>query len=179
MKMTNGIINLGNRIIDDNGNVVYFTDSLIEMLYNGEIPSEILYPQDDPDVVAFNKFSYENLDDIYYTLPTSIKTTQERKEDWFYPDRYDEINLYEYFEKLIDNNDLQKNRIYQEINLYKEKGFEKFLRFCIFLSDKIKENDWVIGVGRGSSCASYLLFLLKIHLVDSLKYNLDIKEFLK
>ena len=66
-----------------------------------------------------------------------------------------------------------------EIQLYEEKGFDKFLRFCIFLSEKIEENGWVIGVGRGSSCASYLLYLLKIHLVDSIKYNLDIKEFLK
>ena len=52
------IINLGNRIIDEQGNVVYFTDSLIELLYNGEIPSEILFPQEDIDVIAFNKHSY-------------------------------------------------------------------------------------------------------------------------
>ena len=70
-------------------------------------------------------------------------------------------------------------RIVMEIQLYEEKGFDKFLRFCIFLSEKIEENGWVIGVGRGSSCASYLLYLLKIHLVDSIKCNLDIKELLK
>ena len=56
---------------------------------------------------------------------------------------------------------------------------EKFLRFCIFMSSKIKENNWVVGVGRGSSVASYCLYLLKIHLVNSIQYNLNIKEFLK
>ena len=41
------ITNLGNRIIDGEGNVVYFPDSLIELLYNGEIPAEILFPKEE------------------------------------------------------------------------------------------------------------------------------------
>lgn len=176
--MVDKIVNLENRIIDNEGNVVYFPNALIELLYNGEIPSEILFPKDDPDVITFNKNSYENFDDIYYTLPKTIKTTEERKNFWFYPEWYDNIDLYTYFLNLC-NNDEEKNRVIEELQMYQEKGFDKFLRCCIFLSDKIKENDWVVGVGRGSSCASYLLYLLKIHLVDSLKYKLNIKEFLK
>jgi len=170
--------NLYTRIIDDDGNVVYFTSALMELLYRGEIPSEVLFPMDDPDVVMFNKFSYENYDDIYYTLPEKIPTHEERKSLWFYPDKYDEIDLDKYFQDLCQT-DAEKNRVKLELTLYREKGFEKFLRFCIFLSERIAENGWVIGVGRGSSCASYLLYLLKIHLVNSLKYDLDIKEFLK
>lgn len=172
------IINLENRIIDSNGNVVYFTESLVELLYNGEIPSEILFPQNDIDVQLFNKHSYENYDDLEYKLPEKLLTHNERKNNWFYPDRYNDINLQEYFLSLC-NNDIEKNRVLMELKLFEEKGFDKFLRCCIFLSDKIKENDWVIGVGRGSSCSSYIFFKLKLHLVDSIKYNLDIKEFLK
>lgn len=170
--------NLGNRLIDDDGNVVYFTPALMELLYNGEIPSEVLFPKDDPDVVMFNKFSYENFDDVYYKLPEVLKSLQERKNNWFYPDKYNEINLLDYFLNLCQRED-EKNRVKEELTLYIEKGFEHFLRFCIFLSDKIQENSWVIGCGRGSSCSSYLLYLLKIHLVDSIKYQLNITEFLK
>ena len=54
------IFNLGNRLIDEQGNVVYFTTALMELLYRGEIPAEILFPKDDPDVEIFNKLSYEN-----------------------------------------------------------------------------------------------------------------------
>ena len=176
--MTNGMLNLENRIIDDKGNVVYFTDALIELLYNGEIPSEILYPQNDPDVDAFNKYSYENLDDIFYTLPKTIKSLDERRNDWFYTEKYDNIDLNQYFNNLCNTQE-ELDRVNYEIKLYKEKGYEKFLRFCIFLPDKIAEKDWVIGVGRGSSCASYCLRLINIHMVDSIKYDLDIKEFLK
>lgn len=174
----NNIINLNNRIIDEDGNVVYFIDSLIELLYNGEIPSEILYPLNDEDIKQFNKLAFENYDEVLYTLPTKLLTHTERKNDWFYPSYYDDINLKTYFYNLCTS-DNEKKRVDIELNLYISKGFEKFLRCCIFLSDKIKKENWVVGVGRGSSCASYLLFLLKIHLIDSLKYNLDIEEFLK
>lgn len=175
--MTNGVVNLGNRIIDEQGNVVYFSDALVELLYDGFIPSEILYPQDDPDVTAFNKYSYENIDDIYYTIPKSIKPLEERRNEWFYPQKYDEINLSEFFINLCKTVE-EKDRVNLELQLFQEKGFEKFLRCCIWLSDIIKENNWVSG-SRGSAASSYLLYLLKIHQVDSIKYDLDIHEFLK
>jgi DNA polymerase III alpha subunit len=43
----------------------------------------------------------------------------------------------------------------------------------------MRENNVVWGVGRGSSVASYVLYLLGVHKIDSIKYNLDIEEFLK
>ena len=45
--------------------------------------------------------------------------------------------------------------------------------------DTVNKNNLMIGVGRGSSCSCYILFLLDVHQVDSIKYNLDIKEFFK
>jgi len=43
----------------------------------------------------------------------------------------------------------------------------------------MRKNNLVWGIGRGSSVASYVLYLIGVHKVDSVKYNLDIKEFLK
>jgi hypothetical protein len=43
----------------------------------------------------------------------------------------------------------------------------------------MRENKIVWGVGRGSSVASYVLFLIGVHKINSIKYNLDINEFLK
>ena len=120
------IINLGDRIIDESGNVVYFIDSLIELLYNGEIPAEILYPKENQDVLLFNKLSYENFDDIYYSIPDKVKSTEERKNDWFYPSKYDEIDLYEYFLNLCTREE-ERERVINEIQLFQSKGFEKFL----------------------------------------------------
>lgn len=172
------ITNLGDRLIDDEGNVVYFLNSLIELLYKGESPSEILFPENDVDVSLFNKFAYENFDNDIYSLPKSLKTIEERKHDWFYPKTYDEIVLEDYFLNLC-NNDIEKDRVKLELKMFLERDMEKFLRFCIYFSDMIKESNWVVGVGRGSSCACFLLYLLKIHLVNPIQYNLNIKEFLK
>lgn len=177
------LINLGNRVIDECGNVVYFNEALIEMLYNDNIPNEILFSEKDCDVKAFNKLSYENFDDVYFKLPTKIQSIDDRKNDWFYPHEYDNLNLEEYFNNILNERGINtfeiKNRVIEELRLYKEKDMEKFLRFCIYLSDIISTNNLTVGVGRGSSVASYLLYLIKIHLIDSIKYKLDIKEFLK
>ena len=177
------LINLGNRAIDKQGNIVYFNDALVDLLYNGTIPEGALFPEHDCDVEAFNKFSYKNFDDVYYKLPEKLKTVEERKNTWFYPEQYDAINLEEYFINILneekDNTETTRNRVLEELQLYKEKDFEKFLRFCIYFSDVMKEKDFVVGVGRGSSVSSYLLYLLKIHLINPLEYGLNIRDFLK
>ena len=63
--------------------------------------------------------------------------------------------------------------------MFEERKMMNVLRFLIYLVDTMRKNKIVWGVGRGSSVASYVLFLIGIHKVNSLKYNLDIKEFLK
>jgi DNA polymerase III alpha subunit len=48
-----------------------------------------------------------------------------------------------------------------------------------YIVDTLRENKVLWGVGRGSSVSSYVLFLLGIHKIDSIKYNLPIEEFFK
>jgi len=43
----------------------------------------------------------------------------------------------------------------------------------------LRKNNIVWGVGRGSSVASYVLFLLGVHKIDSMYYELSVDEFLK
>jgi DNA polymerase III alpha subunit len=70
-------------------------------------------------------------------------------------------------------------RVKTELILYKKLGLYKLLQFLIYLVDIMRENKIVWGVGRGSSVASYVLYLIGIHKINSLKYNLDINEFLR
>lgn len=170
--------NLSNRVVDENGNVVYFTNGLLELMYNDKYIDDILYPLNDEDIKLFNKLSYENYDEYQYKLPERIISHEERKQQWFYPEDYDKIDLDEYFLNLCQT-DVEKERVSMELNLFHERRFDKFLRYCIFLSDEIKKNKWIVGVGRGSSCCVYCFKLLDIHMVDSIKYDLDIKEFFK
>jgi DNA polymerase III alpha subunit len=43
----------------------------------------------------------------------------------------------------------------------------------------MRDNNIVWGVGRGSSIASFVLYLIGIHRINSLYYDLSINEFLK
>ena len=70
-------------------------------------------------------------------------------------------------------------RVRYELELYEDRGLIIALNFLRYLERICDNNDIVLGVGRGSSVSSYCLYLLGIHRVNSIKYDLDIKEFLK
>jgi DNA polymerase III alpha subunit len=48
-----------------------------------------------------------------------------------------------------------------------------------YIVDTLRKNQIVWGVGRGSSVASYALYLIGVHKIDSVKYDLPIGEFFK
>ena len=70
-------------------------------------------------------------------------------------------------------------RLIEEIELFRQHNMTDLLRYLKYLVDTMREHNIVWGVGRGSSVASYCLYLIGVHKIDSIKYNLDIKEFLK
>jgi DNA polymerase III alpha subunit len=71
------------------------------------------------------------------------------------------------------------DRLIDELVLFRQHNMIDLLRYLKYLVDTMRSKNILWGVGRGSSVASYCLYLLGIHKVDSVKYNLDIKEFLK
>jgi|TARA_R110002074_G_scaffold235349_2_gene407251 DNA polymerase III alpha subunit len=98
--------------------------------------------------------------------------------NWAMPEKYKELDIV----KFINDKELtyqERDRVQLEIEMYRERGLIPVLRFLVYLVDLCKENNIVLGVGRGSSVASYVLYLLGVHRVNSIKYDLDIKEFLK
>jgi len=70
-------------------------------------------------------------------------------------------------------------RCNQELELYDQMGLLPVLRHLKYMLDTWKHNNIVWGVGRGSSISSYVLYLLGVHRVDPIKYNLDYREFFK
>ena len=100
------------------------------------------------------------------------------------PDNYKNINVgLELNERLkelgYDNDSKQFQRVDMEYKLFEKRGMVPVLQFLIYLVDVCKKHNIVLGVGRGRSVASYSLYLLGVHRVDSIKYELDIEEFLK
>jgi DNA polymerase III alpha subunit len=70
-------------------------------------------------------------------------------------------------------------RMAEELAAYEERGLIDLLRYMIYLVDFMRENNIVWGVGRGSSVASYVLYLIGVHRIDSVHYGLDWREFLR
>lgn len=73
----------------------------------------------------------------------------------------------------------QRLRVNLEMDLFEAHGLLPVLRLMCMLIDHFRRNKIVWGVGRGSSVASYVLFLIGVHKIDAMKYNLDISEFLR
>jgi DNA polymerase-3 subunit alpha len=67
----------------------------------------------------------------------------------------------------------------EEMEAYQARDMVPLLQWTKHFVDICVENNIVWGVGRGSSVASFVLFLLGVHQVDSVKYNLDWQEFLR
>jgi DNA polymerase III alpha subunit len=67
----------------------------------------------------------------------------------------------------------------EELIKFQERDMFILLKYLKYLVDTMRKNNIVWGVGRGSSVASFVLFLLEIHRINSLYYDLSIDEFLK
>jgi DNA polymerase III alpha subunit len=76
-------------------------------------------------------------------------------------------------------NSVQWKRVRDEYAEFESRGLAPLLKYMIYLVDFMRENKIVWGVGRGSSVASYVLYLIGVHKIDSIKYDLDFKEFLR
>jgi DNA polymerase III alpha subunit len=115
----------------------------------------------------------ENLEDV------SIKFFDESNQcDWFMPEEYRSFPIHQW---LLDQckTEQERTRVDEELTLFIQHGMFDLLFYLKYLVDTMRANNIVWGVGRGSSVASYVLYLIGIHKINSIKYNLDIHEFLK
>ena len=98
--------------------------------------------------------------------------------DWNMPDKYKQLDIAKWLlEQCTEEQELQ--RVGEELLLYQERELFDLLRFMKYLIDTLRKNNIVWGVGRGSSVASFCLFLIGVHKINPLLYNLDITEFLR
>ena len=124
---------------------------------------------------------YAELDllDSYHTISQTVEEfDQTLQNNWHMPQEYKNMDIAEYVLELC-RADHELQRVAQELLLYQERDLFDLLRYLKYLVDILRKNNVVWGVGRGSSVASYVLFLIGVHKIDSLYYQLDIEEFLK
>ncbi len=121
--------------------------------------------------------SFIKYDQLVEAMPTE-EFDHRNQQHWFMPDQYQQLDIAEYVLSLCKN-DAELQRCGQELLLFQERGLFDLLRYLKYLVDLMTENRLIWGVGRGSSVASYVLYLLGVHKIDSMYYELDPREFLR
>jgi len=101
-----------------------------------------------------------------------------KQNSWHMPDEYKNLDIAEYILSLCDS-DARLQRCGEELMLFQERNLFDLLRYLKYLVDTLRANNMIWGVGRGSSVASYVLYLLGVHRIDSMFYDLDHREFLR
>jgi Bacterial DNA polymerase III alpha NTPase domain len=102
----------------------------------------------------------------------------EQQRNWHMPDQYKCLDIAEHVLNLC-NTPAESQRCGQELLLYQERDLFPLLQYLVYLVDIMRANKVIWGVGRGSSVASYVLYKLGVHRIDSLYYDLSIDEFLR
>ena len=170
---------------DDLGIPRFSNRDLIDMIYSGhadKIHVVLCDPSDDVD--RFNSAMEEQgFDKLQKYIPLDVdqKTFDGVcQSEWFMPDEYKVSN------PILKHNLLEmcktpeeEERVLEEYAEFKQRGMLDLIKYMIYLVDFMRENNIVWGVGRGSSVSSYVLFLIGVHRIDSIKYNLDWREFLR
>lgn len=109
----------------------------------------------------------------YPIPPQEIDTT-----NWFVPYEYKTMDIVDWLYQQCPTPDIRE-RVVEELKLFAKHDMIPVLKTMKYVVDTLRVNNVVWGVGRGSSVASYVLFIIGVHKIDSVKYKLPINEFFK
>jgi DNA polymerase III alpha subunit len=137
---------------------------------------------DNPD--QFNaaiKVLYSDIQELqqYQQFDFDLEQFDQRNQSvWRMPEEYRKLDIARW---LLDEceTDPELQRVADELMLFQERDLFDLLRWLKYFVDTMRANQVVWGVGRGSSVASYVLYLIGVHRINSMYYDLDISEFLK
>ena len=168
---------------------------LIDMIYSGHVDKcHVVLCDKTDEIDKFNNaMKQEGLSELSTYIPLDVDQKDfdgVLQSEWFMPDEYKELDikvwLLEKLQEKLQSDSLataqyskEWSRVNEEYAEYASRGMDDLLRYMVYLVDFMRENDIVWGVGRGSSVASYVLYLIGVHKIDSIQFDLDFREFLR
>lgn len=164
------------------GELIYTDDDVCDLVLKGHTPAELAGMIVDSSVEL--KYLIDLLD-----APPSWASEQERsitpaefhsqqQANWHMPEQYKNMDIAAHVLGLCTT-EAELQRCGKELLLYQERDLFNLLRFMVYMVDVMIEHKIIWGVGRGSSVASYVLYKLQVHKINSMYYNLDVEEFLR
>ena len=168
---------------DELGIPRFTNKDLVNMIYSGHVDKcHVVLCDPSDDIDKFNEAMREQyLPELKQYIPIDVEQKDfdtALQSEWFMPDDYKELDVV----RFLNNRELtfeQRDRVREELQAFTERSMIPLLRYMCYLVDFMRENNIVWGVGRGSSVASYVLYLIGVHRIDSIQYDLDWTEFLR
>lgn len=164
------------------GRFVFDEDDVVELILS-RIECDDLLVADTEEFRRFNERAViKDKANLCYRMTSEPELSPEeehaeRSGQWLI-DPGDDVDTLGYLLALCKT-DLERDRVRLEMMMFRERAMEPVIRLMIALVDHFRREGIVWGVGRGSSVASYVLYLIGVHKIDSLRFNLDIGEFLR
>ena len=168
---------------DDRGVYCVTDDDLIDLLYQNP----------DLDISRFNVYNPEeynqSVDRLYaetakltqysaWPNPGILEFDQANQSNWHMPEEYKTMDIAAWVLTQCAT-DAELQRCGEELLLYQERDAFELLKYMKYLVDTMRAHGVVWGVGRGSSVASFVLYKIGVHKINSMYYDLDPREFLK
>lgn len=167
---------LRGRRVDQHGRVIFEESALLRLIY-GDHEIGGLRAEPVEDVLAYNvnaaRFGLPLLE-----VDDPVAPAEDRSQRWLIPDEYLRLDIKSHVLALCERPD-ETVRAEMELAMYEERRLLDLLRALHYLVTTMRKARIVWGVGRGSSVASYVLFLLGVHKIDSIRFELDVNVFLK
>lgn len=166
---------------DEYGLVYYTEQDLFKALYKNPQLKVDQFALLDPD--KFNSSAgalYNNIELRQLQKPDiSVEDfDRQNQQHWYMPEEYATMDIAEWILGQCETDD-ELQRCGHELLLYTERNLLDLLRFLKYFVDTMQSNNILMGLGRGSSVSSYVLYKLGVHCVDSMYYDLDVEEFLR
>lgn len=166
---------------DKYGNMVY-TEIDICKMYMENRDREFKYALVDKEIKFDPELELTKIPTLIEYIADDSMTVEEfdrlAQSNWLMPQEYKDLDIVVWILDQCTTDD-QRQRVGEELLLYVERDLISLLQYMKYLVDTMRANNIIWGVGRGSSVASYVLYLIGVHRIDSMYYDLDINEFLK
>jgi DNA polymerase III alpha subunit len=170
-------------IQNNHGEMIFNEQDICNLLMQGRNPASLnrMLVDSSVNIEQMIDFVDRMPEFIRYSNNPAIHTSmfdQEHQARWHMPEKYKNLDIAEYILGLCTT-EAELQRVGHELLLYQERNLFNLLRYLKYLVDVMTENKVIWGVGRGSSVASYVLYKLGVHRIDSMFYKLEPEEFLR
>lgn len=157
---------------------IFNNQDIFDIIYNQDLDTlDSIIVEDSSEITALKQLSNIKMtisEELNLSLEEFDKINQKK---WLMPDNYKTMDIEGFLVHVCPKQNY--DRLIKELNEYKNRNLLDLLKWLKYFVDTCRKENIVWGVGRGSSVASYILFLIGVHKIDSIKYNLDYKEFLR